>query len=285
MARVGLRHPDGTIAAGPFLKWVGGKRQLLPELFAAIDELGPFDGYHEPFVGGGALFFALRAAGRLRGRVVLSDANPELVDTWLGVRDHVEEVIALLNAHTRAHGERHYYATRKECFDTIPGRAARVIYLNKTCFNGLYRLNSKGQFNTPMGRYADPTICDEENLRACAAALAGVEILHASFEGVLACARAGDLVYFDPPYVPLSATSSFTAYAKGGFGPPEQARLAEVFAELVARGTRTLLSNSMTPEVRELYGRFGVRAVLANRAVNSKAERRGAIEEALVVGL
>lgn len=272
------------MGARPFLKWVGGKRQLVPELSAAIDRLGPFDGYHEPFVGGGALFFALRAAGRLRGRVVLSDANPELVDTWLGVRDHVDELVTRLRAHERAHDEAHYYATREEAPEGIVGRAARVIYLNKTCFNGLYRLNSKGRFNTPMGRYVNPLVCDEDNLRACSAALVGVDVLCAGFAGVLDRVGAGDLVYFDPPYVPLSATSSFTQYAKDGFGPAEQARLAEVFAGVISRGGKALLSNSMTPLVRELYGRFEVRTVLATRAVNSRAERRGRVEEALVVG-
>jgi DNA adenine methylase len=270
----------------PFLKWAGGKGQLLPELLRRVDEVPGFGRYHEPFVGGGALFFEMRRSGRLGRRpALLSDTNPNLVDAWLAVRDHVGALIELLREHRARHaalGATHYYQVRGRVPSEFVERAARVIYLNKTCFNGLFRENSKGEFNVPMGRYADPAICDEENLRACTSALEGVDLAVRPFESVLDFAAAGDLVYFDPPYDPVSATSSFTAYAAGSFGRAEQERLRDVFAALVRRGAHVLLSNSATEFVKSLYVEFPIAEVLATRAVNSKAERRGKIAEALV---
>lgn len=256
---------------------------MLPALLARVDEAGPFKRYHEPFVGGAALFFELSAAGRLPKGAMLSDTNPNLVETYQGVQKHVEKVIALLEAHAARHSKDHYYATRAAVPKTLPERAARIIYLNRTCFNGLYRENSTGGFNVPMGRYDNPRICDAPNLRAVAAALRKAEIDCRPFETVLDGAKPGDLVYFDPPYHPVSKTSSFTAYAKGGFGEEEQRRLAQVFRELTERGVKAILSNSMTDFVRELYADFRIDAVDATRRVNSKADRRGKIPEALVV--
>lgn len=268
----------------PFLKWAGGKGQLLSELVARVDAAGPFRVYHEPFVGGGALFFELCRTGRIGERAVLSDTNPNLVDAWLGVQQVVDEVIAELRTHAEAHGPDWYYRVRRERPAGLAARAARIIYLNKTCYNGLYRENSRGGFNVPMGRYESPAILDEENLRACAAALQVAEIRVSGFEDSLGRAEAGDLVYLDPPYAPVSATASFTAYAAGGFGEAEQRRLADLFRDLEGRGVRALLSNSDTPLTRALYGDFGERcaSVVARRAVNSRADRRGAVGEILV---
>lgn len=277
-----LRHNGIAARPRPFLKWAGGKGQLLPELLARVARV-EFRRYHEPFIGGGALFFELAASGRLGPyKPFLSDRNANLMDAYLGVRDDVEGVIAALKRHAERHSKEHYYAVRAETPVELCERAARIIYLNRTCFNGLYRENSRGQFNVPMGRYANPTICDEENLRAVARALRKAAVECRSFESVLETARPGDLVYFDPPYVPVSKTASFTAYDKDGFGPERQCRLAEVFAILSERGVYVLLSNSMTESVRELYRGFTVEEVSARRAVNSKADRRGAVPEALV---
>jgi DNA adenine methylase len=278
-----LHSSAATSAARPFLKWAGGKSQLLSALVARVDGAGAFKRYHEPFLGGAALFFELHAAGHLEKGAVLSDANRNLVEAYLGVQGHVEEVIALLEAHRRSHSKEHYYATRERVPVGLPERAARIVYLNRTCYNGLYRENASGAFNVPMGSYTNPRICDPDNLRAVSAALRSAVVECRPFETVLDRARPGDLVYFDPPYHPVSKTSSFTAYAKGGFGEPEQRRLAEVFRQLAARNIKAILSNSMTDFVRELYADFRIDTVDATRRVNSKADRRGKIPEALVI--
>ncbi|MBP6786492.1 MAG: DNA adenine methylase [Candidatus Promineofilum sp.] len=266
-------------AARPVLKWAGGKGRLLPELLARLPH--DFQTYHEPFIGGGALFFALAGAGRL-GRACLSDANPSLIDVYVALRDRVDEVIAALQGHV--HDREHYYRVRalRPAELSLPERAARVIYLNKTCYNGLYRENRRGEFNVPFGRYKNPTICDEPNLRAAARVLRGAELAQRHFSTVLDQARPGDFVYFDPPYHPLSPTANFTAYDRAGFGPDDQRQLRDVFAALGERGVAALLSNSDTPFVRELYDGFRIERVLAARAVNSKANGRGKVAEVLV---
>jgi len=266
----------------PFLKWPGGKRQLLPELLQAVASAGKFKRYFEPFLGGGALFFELARAGRLQRGAFLSDINPGLMDAYRGVRDDVETVVRLLHEHKHAHSEAHFYRVRAQVPATLAERAARIIYLNRTCFNGLYRENSKGQFNTPFGRYRTPLICDEENLRAVAAALRSVDIGASGFVEAVAPARAGDLVYFDPPYAPLSKTSDFTAYSKGGFGAADHELLAAVFADLAQRGVKLMLSNSLTPGTNTLYEGFNLYRVQARRSINSKSDRRGEIAEVLV---
>lgn len=266
----------------PFLKWAGGKGQLLGELVPRVRAGLRGGGYHEPFIGGGALFFELSRQGALPRRVTISDANENLVEVYGAVRDELGAVLELLREHKLRHCEAHYYATRGQRPASRPERAARVIYMNKTCFNGLYRENSKGQFNVPMGRYENPEVLDEPNLRAASEALRGVSITVADFGDVAKRAEPGDLVYLDPPYDPVSKTSSFTFYARGGFGSTEQARLRDVARELSRRGVHFLLSNSMTPLVRELYAEFDIETVLASRAVNSRADRRGKVEEALV---
>lgn len=280
--RAVTRRASSGAVPRPFLKWAGGKGQLLGELLPRVRAGLGAGGYHEPFIGGGALFFELSRQGALPRRATLSDANENLVEVYLAVRDELGAVVEVLREHKARHSEEHYYGVRGRRPESRPERAARVIYLNKTCFNGLYRENSRGQFNVPMGRYENPEVLDEPNLRAASEALRGVSIAVADFGDVAGRAEPGDLVYFDPPYDPVSKTSSFTSYAKGGFGSSEQARLRDLARTLSGRGVRFLLSNSMTPLVRELYAEFHVETVLATRAVNSRADRRGKIEEALV---
>jgi len=278
-----LKKPPTDCAAAaccrPFLKWVGGKTQLL----AAIRARCParFNRYFEPFLGGGAVFFSLAPR-----RAVISDLNPELVNAYVVVRDEVEELIRELSSHV--YEAEYFYrmraADRGEKFGEWSAlkRASRLIYLNKTCYNGLYRVNAKGFFNTPIGRYANPRIVDAENLRACSAALAGTEIAVGGFEQAAKRAKRGDFVYFDPPYVPLSATSSFTSYSREGFGLEQQAALARLCKRLDEKGVLFLLSNSASAASRELYRGFEIEEVRASRAINSNAAKRGEIAEILV---
>lgn len=266
----------------PFLKWVGGKRQLLPELLQAVEAAGQVKRYHEPFLGGGALFFALARTGQLQRRAVLSDINPNLIDAYTGLREDVDGVIDILKVHRRRHGESHFYRVRKKVPATLSERAARIIYLNKTCFNGLYRENKKGEFNAPLGRYKNPNICDEENLRSVAATLRDIDVAARDFTVATRSARRGDLVYCDPPYDPVSKTAYFTDYSKAGFGIEAQEKLVETFIKLAKRGVHVILSNSLTPLTRQLYKDFYISQVLAKRHVNSRADRRGEVSEALI---
>jgi DNA adenine methylase len=276
-------HKNGRYALPrPFLKWVGGKGQLLPELVKRVEMAGDFGRYHEPFLGGGALFFELYRTGKLAKKAYLSDNNPRLIEAYIGVRDHVDEVIAILQRHKRRHSEEHFYEVRAKTPKSLEERAARVIYLNKTCYNGLYRENSKGLFNAPFGRYKNPVICDEDNLRAVSNALKKAKLESRHFQTVADVAEPGDLVYFDPPYHPVSKTSSFEGYHQGAFGADSQRLLAEVFAKLAAKRVNVLLSNSMTDLIRDLYKTFHIDTVQAARAVNSRADKRGKIAEALV---
>lgn len=266
----------------PFLKWVGGKGQLLAVLLERVAAAGAFRSYHEPFVGGGALFFELHRQGALRDGAVLSDKNPHLLEVWQVVREDVDALVDALAHHKARHNEDYYYQVRAERSADRVARAARVIYLNKTCFNGLYRENRRGDFNVPFGRYTDPPILDEDNLRACSVALRDVDLRCRGFDEAAADVGPRDLVYFDPPYVPVSKTSVFTEYAKDGFGEADQRRLADVFRDLTRRGSRVLLSNSWSPLVFECYGEFTLHEVSAARNLNSRTDRRGAVSEALV---
>jgi DNA adenine methylase len=274
--------------ARPFVKWAGGKRQLLPELLRRVPRsfTKPAGGnvarrYFEPFVGGAALFFALRPA-----RATLADVNERLIRTYRGVRDDVETVLGLLKDYKRRHDEKFFYRFREIDIDskTDAEVAAWFIYLNKTGFNGLYRVNRGNKFNVPFGRYVHPNIHDPETLRACSGALAGVDLRVEDFERAVSEAERGDFVYFDPPYVPLSATSSFTSYTSDRFGPKEQKRLRDVAHELKKRGVQVLLSNSSAQAVRDLYAKgFEIVEVSATRAVNSKATARGSISELVIM--
>jgi DNA adenine methylase len=271
------------IAPKPFLKWVGGKRQLLDELRARVAVAWPYGRYHEPFVGGGALFFDLFKRGALGEMpAYLSDNNPRLIEAYRGVQKNVERLITLLKAHKSRHGEEYFYQVRATVPKDSIARAARLIYLNRTCFNGLYRENSKGEFNVPMGRYKDPLICDAVNLRAVSAALQQCDIGEGHFSRVLEHARKDDLVYFDPPYDPVSKTANFTSYHRDPFGESAQRQLADVYRELNGRGVKLLLSNSDTPLIQSLYKGFKVDVVLARRQVNSRADKRGEVREVLV---
>ncbi len=266
----------------PFLKWAGGKGQLVNRLF----EYAPknFRNYHEPFLGGGALFFALRRHGILEGkRIHLSDINGELISTYSAIRDNVESVIRHLGKHD--YKRNHFNKVRAwDPSKLKPEKlAARMIFLNKTGFNGLYRVNSKGQFNVPFGRYTNPQICDKDNLSAVAEALQGVELHQEAFEQVLKRAKEGDFVYFDPPYVPLSETANFVGYAQNGFGISDQKRLADTFTQLAHRGVHVMLSNSDTPWVHDHYDDFTKIPVMAKRLVNTRADRRGPISELIVL--
>jgi DNA adenine methylase len=263
--------------ASPFIKWVGGKTSLLPELLKHVPTRGSLRRYHEPFVGGGALFFAVSPR-----RAILSDSNAELVHCYQQVRDDVSAVLDGLARHV--YDRAHFNAVRAlEPLSLAPAeRAARFIYLNKTCFNGLWRVNRAGRFNVPIGRYKDPRFCDPTTLMRASAALKGVQVAHATFELALQRTSPGDFVYLDPPYDPVSATSSFTSYTKDSFGWEDQQRLAAACATLNRRGVRFLLSNSATPRVRELYKAFEQRLVRAPRHISCKGTGRGAVDELLV---
>lgn len=271
-------HPAG---AAPFLKWAGGKGRLIRQYAPYLPAPGEIGRYFEPFIGSAAVFFHLQPA-----EACLADQNPHLVEVYRIVQQAVEELIDALRPHRN--DETYYYRVRaQDPAELSPvERAARLIYLNKTGYNGLYRENRRGQFNVPFGRYRNPTICNPARLRACSAALQTASLQVADFASSVSAAAPGDFVYFDPPYVPRSATSNFTAYNRHGFGPEEQGRLAGAFHELAGRGVRALLSNSDTPQVRELYGGRGYRLIeiQARRTINSKADRRGPVAELLIAG-
>jgi DNA adenine methylase len=268
-------------APAPFLKWAGGKRQLLPRILA----LAParIETYYEPFIGGGALFFAL-AAGKRFTRAVLGDANPELVSCYETVRDDVDGVIAELEKHRNT--ERDYYRVRQRDPGrlTPAARAARIIYLNRCGYNGLYRVNSDGRFNVPFGRYVRPKICDVPRLRAASRALQGTKLLCGDFREVLDAEGPGpsDFVYLDPPYVPVSRTASFTAYARRAFGPADQQRLADALGSLSRARVPAVLSNSYCAATLRLYEGLQHQKVPARRAINSVGRRRGPVPEILV---
>lgn len=260
----------------PFLKWAGGKGQLIPQYIPYFPK--EFSTYYEPFLGGGAIFFYL-----LPNCSTLMDINPELVNVFRCVRDRVEELIEQLQQHRDRHAPEYYYQVRACNQGSEVERAARLIYLNKTCFNGLYRENSKGQFNVPIGRYKNPAICDPGLLHAASRALQESQIEISSFEAVLDYAHSNrDFVYFDPPYHPISATSRFTAYNRYSFAQADQIRLRDTFVTLAQRGVKVMLSNSDCPFIRELYKDFTIHTIFASRSINSNINRRGKITEVLV---
>ncbi len=268
----------------PMLKWVGGKGQLLPTLSKLITHKSRV--YFEPFVGGGAVFFRFAERKRFQ-RAVLNDTNAELINCYEVVRDQPANLIKRLDTYKAdpCWNTQEYFLQVRASEPAEPlERAARMIYLNRTCFNGLYRVNRAGKFNTPFGRYANPTLYDKDTLRACSEALNEFATLRlGDYATAVADAKAGDIVYFDPPYVPISATSNFTSYA-GQFGPDEQRALAQLFRELVERGVFVVESNSDAPLVRELYEGFDLHVVGAKRNVNSKGDRRGTVNELVIVG-
>ena len=265
----------------PFLKWAGGKRQLLPQISELVPKMKT---YYEPFIGAGAVLFYLQPK-----KVVINDTNAELINCYNVIKDNLDELIEDLNNHKN---EKEYFYLIRE-LDRMPayqklsdvGRSSRIIYLNKTCYNGLFRVNSQGQFNTPFGRYNNPKIVDKTVLKAVNKYLNShdVTILNLDFEEAVSTAKKGDFVYFDPPYDPISDTSSFTGYDINGFNKDEQKRLKDTFEELTNKGVKCMLSNSKTPFITKLYKEYGTIDVSAIRSINSNASKRGKIEEILVL--
>jgi DNA adenine methylase len=267
-----------VVTARPFVKWAGGKTALLPELLKRVPP--KFGTYYEPFVGAGALFFALQPE-----RAVIADANHRLMCTYAALAEAPESVITQLRRHDFNHTDAYYYLVRDIDIDARPTSkiAAWFIYLNKTCFNGLYRVNKSGKFNVPIGSYKNPTICDEENLRACSAALQGVTIRRSDFEETVSTAKEGDFCYFDSPYVPVTQTADFTSYTVDGFTYKDQVRLLNTAKALKARGVHVMLSNSATLLVESLYDEhFTLDRVEVRRNVNSKASGRGPVGEYII---
>jgi len=269
----------GNAVCKPFLKWPGGKRRLLSDLLKRFPK--KYNRFLEPFIGGGALFFKVSPDNGY-----ISDINPDLINIYEVVRNNVHELIDSLKKHKNT--EKYFYNIRStdrteeyKHWSNVE-KASRLGYLNKTCFNGLYRMNSNGYFNAPFGFYKNPNIVDEKNLLACSALLQNTEIALASFEAVENIAQRGDLVYFDPPYVPLDKTSSFTKYYKDDFDLVSQFVLRETCDNLTHKKVMFILSNSFTDTTKDLYKNYNVEIVKANRAINCKGNGRGKINELII---
>lgn len=263
----------------PFLKWAGGKSQLMDAIKRYVPS--DFETYYEPFLGGGAVFFALTPE-----KAVLGDINHELINAFHVVQQHVYELMDALGRHYPHRKDSDYFYTlRKINPDTLGDvdRAARLIFLNKTCYNGLYRVNSKGEFNVPFGRYSNPQLYNKDNLMACSAALKGKLLTSGDYRDILAYARKDDFVYLDPPYHPLSRTANFTSYTKDDFSDKDQCELAEEFAGLDEVGCKVMLSNSSTSLIRDLYRGNIIVSLKATRAISSNPKTRGAVEELLIM--
>lgn len=267
----------------PPLKWVGGKRQLLSEINKYIPK--EIDIYFEPFLGGGAVFFDLEP-----DKAVINDYNSELINVYKTIKDDVEKLIEYLRVHEENNSKEYYYTVR--AWDREEGysersnieKASRIIFMNKTGFNGMYRVNSKNQYNVPYGKYKNPAIVNEDVLRSVSAFLNDIDvtILNGDFVEAVTHAKAGDFVYLDPPYVPLNETSAFTSYTINGFNKEDQIRLRELCDDLDNRGVKFLLSNSNVPFIQEQYENYTIEIVGATRAINSKASKRGKVEEVLI---
>jgi len=261
--------------ATPFVKWVGGKRSIMAELTARLPE--QFDNYFEPFVGGGALFFEI--APNLKN-ATLCDINMDLLLTYQSIKKSPHELIQLLKKHAKNHSKEYYYEVRAQHELENPIEiAARFLYLNKTCFNGLWRVNKKGEFNVPMGKYKNPNIVQEENIWACNKALQGTDIQYREFDTIEP--KKGDFVYFDPPYHPTD-NNSFTTYTKLDFSEKDQIRLKEFCDTLDKKGVKFMLSNSDTLFINDLYKNYNVQLVSAPRFVNCKPTKRNSVKEVLV---
>ena len=269
----------------PFLKWAGGKRQLLP----VIRKFFPlqYTQYYEPFVGAGAVLLALQP-----NHSVINDANSELINCYRVIKDNPQALIALCDRHQQCNSKEYYYQLRQQDREdsyqnrSLVERAARILYLNKTCFNGLFRVNSKGQFNVPYGNYSNPVIADPQVIMAVSNYLncSQSEILLGDFETAVASATKGAFIYFDPPYHPLSNSSSFTKYSRNDFGEAEQIRLKAVCDRLSDRGCQVLASNSASQFIQSLYddSRYEIVEVQANRSINAVGSKRGKINELLI---
>lgn len=289
-------------SAKPFIKWVGGKSQLLPALISRLPKNLDFSAttYIEPFIGGGAFFFWLLSNNKPFKKVIINDANTALINTYKVIRDMPEELIDTLSAIKEEYialddtsKQKEYYYEKRVLFNSGDisslEKAAYLIFLNKTCFNGLYRVNAKGLFNVPHGSYSNPLICDPDTIRADSALLQNVEIRNSDFASVLQDVDEHCFVYFDPPYRPLSETSSFCSYCEGGFDDNEQQRLAECCRIIAQKGGRWLLSNSdpkgLCPDdcfFDRLYQGFNIQTVQANRMLNANPKKRGKLSELLI---
>lgn len=281
-AEVSLKMAKNKLVK-PVLKWVGGKRQIINEIIKYIPK--NFSTYYEPFLGGGAVLFELQPK-----RAIVNDINAELINLYEIIKNNVEELIEELKQHKNE--KAYFYHLReldrnKEEYNrlTPSQKAARLVYLNKTCYNGLFRVNKAGQFNTPFGNYKNPNIVDEYTLKAVSNYFnkAQISFTCQDFEDTLKGIRKGAFVYFDPPYDPISDTSSFTGYDKGGFDRNEQIRLKKTCDWLNDKNVKFLLSNSATDFIKELYKDYKIVTVQAKRAINSVSEKRGEIDEVLVM--
>ena len=265
----------------PFLKWAGGKTNLLGQYEPLFPEWS--GDYFEPFIGSGAVFFYLSARPEERN-YYLSDLNREIVDAFCAVRDDVEGVIKLLAKHQQLHSKDYFYQVRGLVPQNLSAleKAARTIYLNKTCFNGLYRVNKKGEFNVPMGNYKKPSILQIETLKAASRALSSADLSTGHYSVLVDKAQAGDFIYLDPPYHPLSKTAMFTNYVAQAFGEKDQIELAEVANALSKKGCLVMESNSNTDFIKDLYKGFKIQEVWARRSINREKSKRGAITELVV---
>jgi DNA adenine methylase len=270
--------------AKPFLKWAGGKRQLLSQ----YDKYFPkdFNTYFEPFVGGGAVFFHL-----LPRKAHLNDVNKDLINAYRAIKDDLGELTTILKELEEDYlekgksGRKEFFYSMRDQYNLLRNddieRVALLFFLNKTCFNGMYRVNNSGEFNVPHGRYKNPTILDEENLESVSASLKKTKFTSVDFEKTVKDAKKGDFVYFDPPYDPVK-DDSFTDYSKGGFGKEDQIRLRDTFAKLDERGCLVMLSNSYTDFIKDIYDDYRIETVKASRCINSDATKRGQVNEVLI---
>jgi DNA adenine methylase len=276
--------------AKPFLKWAGGKHGLIEQLFKKFPT--EFNNYHEPFLGGGAIFFELYSRGMLAGKkAYLADINAELINAYTVVKNNPDALITELTVYKNNHNKDFYYQTRaldrSNDFKSLSelDRATRFIYLNKTCFNGLYRVNQKGYFNTPIGSYQNPNIADKEVILNASKALQNAIICNQSFDKTINSAKQGDFIYLDPPYYPLTKTASFTAYDKNAFLEDKQTQLFDMFKKLHQKKCTVMKSNSDTQFVKDLYQKYTIDFVQANRFINSKSSGRSKINEILIKGI
>lgn len=272
--------------AKPFLKWVGGKGQLLEQFQTLLPK--KFNKYYEPFIGGGAVFFSINPK-----RAHINDINKTLTQTYIHIKEDTEKIVKSLKrleneflSKNKDERKIFYYSLRDK-YNALPAedfkRAIYFLFFNKTAFNGVYRENSKGGFNVPMGSYVNPKIVDEENIRNVAEVLKNTKITSGSFTDAVKNAKAGDFVYFDPPYHPLSETSSFTSYSKDSFSKEDQIKLRDLFIELDKKGVYVMLSNSSAPFIKEIYAGYTQIPVYANRMINSKSDKRGKISEVVIL--
>lgn len=281
-----MNHDSGVSLTRPFVKWAGGKARVMPQLTPLMPK--KYNNYYEPFLGGGAFYFSLRSVKK----AYLNDINAYLIEAYVHIRDNLDSLTKdLLTLENSYHAlalvdQKQYYLDRREEYNSLEGNSLRktslLIFLNKTCFNGMYRENSKGGFNVPFGQHRAPTICDTKNLRNVSLRLASTELSTGSFIDVVKSAKKGDFIYLDPPYHPLNKTSSFTAYSREDFDETNQHELAGLYRQLDERGCYVMLSNSDTELIKELYSTYNINKILASRSINSKANGRGKINELVV---